>query len=133
VRKSAALSSLPSSSNRKSNQLSNRASILGIFSVRREIRKLGTGFRSTRKKRRKQKKKRKPEQRRKCLVKGIFEILSFFLEKHIHLLDFTKKRTSHARLCEVILGGSWIGIFYWICAYRPKRKSLSRIAGKVST
>jgi len=50
-----------------------------------------------------------------------------------HLLDLTKKRTSHARLLEVILGGSWIGIFYWICAYRPKIKSLSRIAGKVST
>ena len=56
-----------------------------------------------------------------------------WLEKHIHLLDLTKKRTSHARLLEVILGGSWIGIFYWIFAYRPKRKSLSRIAGKVST
>lgn len=50
-----------------------------------------------------------------------------------YLLDLTKKRTSHARLLEVILGGSWIGIFYWICAYRPKIKSLSRIAGKVST
>lgn len=46
---------------------------------------------------------------------------------------FNEKRTSHARLLEVILGGSWIGIFYWICAYRPKIKSLSRIAGKVST
>ena len=51
----------------------------------------------------------------------------------IHLLDLTKKRTSHARLLEVILGGSWIGIFYWIYAYRPKIKSLSRIARKVST
>jgi hypothetical protein len=58
---------------------------------------------------------------------------TLWLEKQIHLLDLTKKRTSRARLLEVILGGSWIGIFYWICAYRPKIKSLSRIAGKVST
>ena len=48
-----------------------------------------------------------------------------WLEKHIHLLDLTKKRTSHARLLEVILGGSWIGIFYWICAYRPNKDKVS--------
>ena len=76
------------------------------------------------------KQKLSSEQRLQCLVKGM-TLDTQWLE--IHLLDLTKKRTSHARLLEVILGGSWIGIFYWICAYRPKIKSLSRIAGKVST